>query len=110
MAPVRAYLQALRSFVALYAGEELAQHEKPQPRSSTWVWASNLLERLRQIADDFAPRRLRRYGIAGEEATRPFEELREKLLAAIAGARQALPGAARAAREAKASPHQDGWA
>ncbi len=89
LAPVQRYLRELREFVRKYAPDELAAHEQVQPLSNTAVWASNLLERLRQITEEFAPERLRRYG----ETALPLPELetlRRDLSERVAQARRGL--------------------
>ena len=89
LGPIREYVQELRQFVSEHAPEELAAHEQVQPASNTAVWSSNLLERMRQIADEFAPDRLRRYG----ETALPLPELQRlqrDLLETVARARQGL--------------------
>lgn len=89
LAPVRQYLGELREFVRRHAPEELAAHEQVQPLSNTAVWASNLLERLRQITEELAPDRLRRYG----ETALPLPELdklRRDLTEQVAQARRQL--------------------
>lgn len=87
LAPVRAYLARMRELVACHAPDELAAHETVQPVENTMVWASNLLERLRQLADDFSPRRMRKYGgPPGDPAD--MAALQEELVALIASARE----------------------
>lgn len=86
LAPVKAYLARMRDLVARYASEELAAHEAVQPEENTLVWASNLLERLRQIADDFTPRRMRRYGGSPGDP-KDLSALHDDLLPLIAAAR-----------------------
>lgn len=89
LAPLRHYLTELREFVREHAPEELAAHEQVQPLSNTAVWGSNLLERLRQITEELAPDRLRRYG----ETALPLpqlETLRRNLTEQVAQARREL--------------------
>ncbi len=92
LAPVRDSLAQMRHFLAQYAPRELAEHETLQPRNNTVVWASNLLERLRQIAESLSPRRLRRYGEAVPRLEPSAQDLRRELLAALAEARRSLAG------------------
>lgn len=92
---VREYLRKLREFIEELAPEELQAHERPQPRANTLVWASNLLERLRQIGEELSPRRLGRYGELPCEAER-ITGVRDELLALLEEAREAggLPSGA----------------
>ncbi|MCX7600027.1 MAG: hypothetical protein N2512_14340 [Armatimonadetes bacterium] len=85
---VREYLRKLRDFVEELAPRELEAHERPQPQANTLVWASNLLERLRQIGEELTPRRLSRYGDLPCEAER-FTAVRDELLALLEEAREA---------------------
>ncbi len=87
LAPVREYLSRMRDIVARYAPEELAAHEAVQPVENTMVWASNLLERLRQLADDFSPRRMRKYGGSPGDP-KELAALHDELLSLIAAARE----------------------
>jgi len=48
----RKFCNRLRGFLAENAPQELERHETPQPAANTLVWVTNLLGRLRQIADD----------------------------------------------------------
>lgn len=89
LGPVGDFLQQLREFVEAHAPEELRSHELVQAESNTSVWASNLLERLRQLAEELGPERLNRYG----QTTLPLAELEKRkhdLLEAIGRARQEL--------------------
>lgn len=85
---VREYLQKLREFVEELAPEELRAHERVQPQVNTLIWASNLLERLRQIGEELSPRRLSRYGEMPCDPQR-VTALRDKLLALLEEAREA---------------------
>ena len=88
--PAEEYLERLREFVAERAPEELAAHEAIQPEQNTRVWAANLLERLRQTADDLSERRLKRYGVSSPEDLARAEALRQRLTALVAEAVQEL--------------------
>jgi hypothetical protein len=89
LAPMHDFMERLRNFVQQHAPEELAAHEQVQPAGNTAVWASNLVERMRQVAEELAPERLRGYG----ETALPLAELNElkrDLLEAVARARHGL--------------------
>ena len=90
LAPVREYLARMRDLVSRYAPDELAAHEAVQPAENTFVWASNLLERLRQLGDDFSPRRMRRYGGSPGDP-KELSALQEELVALVAAARDGCP-------------------
>ncbi|MCD6350555.1 MAG: hypothetical protein J7M26_00440 [Armatimonadetes bacterium] len=90
LGPVREYLEALREFVRLAAPEDLAEFEGQQSATSTAVWASNLLERLRYVADDLAPQRLKKYGAPRGEVQQRAEKLRRELIELLNTARSAL--------------------
>lgn len=95
LAPIDRFLERLRDFVAELAPAELATQEAVQPPENTRVWASNLIERLRQIADDLAPGRLRRYGFRSPEELEAAERLRQDLHALVASALSASRSSSR---------------
>ena len=88
--PIEEFLRRLRTFVAERAPEELAAHEAIQPPENTRVWASNLIERLRQTADDLAPHRLKRYGVSSPEDLDTADTLRRQLTDLTARATKAI--------------------
>ncbi len=91
LAPVRAYLAQMRDLVARHAPRELATFETRQPAANTVVWASNLLERLRQVSEDLAPTRMRRYGSDPAWAEQ-YAEASDRLARLVAEARGVLEG------------------
>ncbi len=88
--PAEEYLDRLREFVAERAPEELAAHEAVQPEQNTRVWAANLIERLRQTADELSERRMKRYGVGSPDNIGQAEALRQQLLALVAQAVDAI--------------------
>ena len=95
LSAVDEYLTLMREFVNRHAPDELAAYETPQPEDNTLVWASNLFERLRQIADDMAPDRLKKYGEDQADIFEDAERLQEALLDRLAQARRLVQDIAR---------------
>lgn len=88
LAAVDEYLAVMRAFVSRHAPDELTAYELPQSQGNTLVWASNLLERLRQIADDVSPARLKRYGGQQSSTFEDAEQVQQELLARLEQARR----------------------
>ena len=88
LADVDKYLTLMREYVSQHAPDELAAHELPQPQANTLVWASNLIERLRQIANDMSPAKLKKSGEEQSEVFRDTEQLQKELLTHIEQARR----------------------
>jgi len=90
VAPVRQYVADFRALVEQWAPDELVGFETCQSRENTLVWASNLLENLRQLAEELHPRRLRRYGAGLSSMNEAMTQACRRLLSLIEQARDAL--------------------
>lgn len=84
------FMDRLREHLAQSAPRELAHTEQPQPVANTLVWAANLIDRLRQIADEVSPARMQDYQLE-EDEMEGLKALHEDLVGFCEAARRKLP-------------------
>lgn len=93
LAPMRGLKERLRQIAVELAPDELAQFERPQCPKNTWVWLSNLADRIRVSVDDLQPARVRKYGKLGHDEEALLEAVHRDLSRFVRASRDGLDAA-----------------
>ncbi len=93
LAPLRDLKGRLRQIAAELAPDELAEFERPQHPNNTWVWLSNLADRIRVSVDDLQPARVRKYGKLAHDEEALLQAVHRDLSRFVTAARDGLDAA-----------------
>jgi len=90
ISPLTALAAALRSEASRLAPQELRELETTQSLPNTLVWASNLLDHIRETVDGLQPTKMRKYGHLTPDIRQAFSGLHERLSPLVRQSREVL--------------------